>query len=475
MSTSRTVLKNIGVLSLAEGLTYALSFVLVVAISRYLGAAGLGKYSFAFAFVGLFAAISDFGLNTFSVRSVSRNRKKAQKYFSNYLGMRIIISIVTFLIPVLIIFSTEQPNDVKLTVFFASLAMAFNYLSYPFRFLFNAFERFEFQSIALITERAVALAIGLYLLFNGFGIIALAVSIAISNFVALIVNIMFAVKNFVKFQFSFDFKFWKYLFISSLPFGLVLVFRFINFRIDTIMLTFMQSYTITGIYNAAYKIIDALIVIPATIVVALFPAMSKLFRESRNALQAVFEKVFFYLFVLALPICVGITLLADRIILFVYKEQFLDSVIALQILVWTLIFLFLNYFMGYLLNSIDKQKSFTLVVFAAAIVNVSLNFILIPIYSYKGSSAATVITEFFSFALLFYFSRKNNYKVNLFTIAWKPIVAVAAMTIFLLMFRSLHILVLIPLCALIYFTVLFLVKAIGKEEMGLARNLFRKE
>lgn len=475
MSMSKTVLKNMGYLSIGEVMNYALSFLLIVAISRYLGAAGLGKYSFAFAFVSLFAALSDFGLNTFSVRSVSRDRKKAQKYFSNYLSMRIIISIVAFLIPILVIFFTKQPYDVKLTVFFASLAMAFNYLAYPFRFLFNAFERFEFQSIALITERVVALATGFYLLFSGFGVVALAIALVISNFVALLVNIMFAVKNFVKFQLSFDFKFWKYLFISSLPFGFVLVFRFINFRIDTIMLTFMQSYTATGIYNAAYKIIDALVVIPAITVVALFPAMSKLFRESRNTLQVVFEKVFFYLFSIAIPICVGITLLADRIILFVYKEQFLDSVIALQILVWTLAFLFLNHLMGYLLNSIDRQKSFTLVTFAAAIVNVSLNLVLIPIYSYKGSSAATVITEIFSFALLFYFSRKNNYRVNLFSMAWKPISAAAAMAAFLLMFRSLHIFVLIPLCALVYFAFLFLIKAIGKDEIFLIKNLFSKE
>ena len=104
MSLSKTVLKNIGYLSLGELITYALSFLLIVAISRYLGASGLGKYSFAFAFVSLIAAFSDFGLNTFSVRSVSRNRKKAQKYFSNYLGMKIIISIVAFFVPIVIIF-----------------------------------------------------------------------------------------------------------------------------------------------------------------------------------------------------------------------------------------------------------------------------------------------------------------------------------------------------------------------------------
>ena len=291
----------------------------------------------------------------------------------------------------------------------------------------------------------------------------------------MLANIFFALRHFVKFRLEFDFKFWKFLFISSLPFWFILVFRFINFRIDTIMLTFMKSYTDTGVYNAAYKIIDAMIVIPAIIVGALFPTMSKLFRKSRNSLQIVFKKVFFYLFALVLPICVGITLLADRIILFVYKEQFFDSVIALQILVWTLIFLFLNYLMGYLLNSIDRQKSFIIVTFTAAIVNISLNFALIPAYSYIGSSVATVITELFSFALLYYFSRKNNYKINLFSAIWRPLIAVIAMTVFLTMFKNLHIIILIPLCMLVYFAFLFFVKALGKEELDLLRHMFSRE
>lgn len=475
MSISKTVLKNIGYLSLAEVLTYAISFILVVAISRYLGAAGLGKYSFAFAFVGLFAAISDFGLNAFSVRSVSRDKNLAQKYFSNYLSLKIVISFVAFFLPVIIIFFTKEPYDVKLTVFFASLAMTFNYLSYPFRFLFNAFEKFEYQSIALIAERIIALIIGIFFLFNGFGIVALSIAIVVSNFISLLINMVFAVKNFVKLKFGFEFKFWQFLIISSLSFWFTIVFRFINFRIDTIMLTFMKSYTVTGIYNASYKIIDALIVIPFIVVVALFPIMSKLSKESEKSLQIVYKKSFYYLFILALPICIGITLLADRIILFVYKEQFLESVIVLQILVWTLIFLFLNHLMGYLLNSINLQKLFTLVTFVAAIANVSLNFALIPIYSFKGASVATVITEFLSFILLYYFSTKNNYKVNIIKTVPKPIFASIVMTIFLIILKSLNIFILIPLSALVYFAFLFMIKGLGKEEVDLIKNFVKKD
>ena len=474
MSRSKTILKNIGVLSIAEILTYIISFILVVAISRFLGSVGLGKYSFAFAFIGIFAVISDWGISTFSVRNVSRDKEKAQKYFSNYLSLKIIISFITFIIPILIILSTKEPFDVKLTVFFASLAMTFNYLSYSFRFLFNAFEKFEYQSLSLISERIVALIIGLFLLFNGFGVIALAITMVISNFVGLLVNAIFAVKNFVHLKLEFDFKFWKFLLICSIPFWLSLIFRVINFGIDTVMLSFMKSYTVTGIYNAAYKLIDAFTVIPFLVVIVLFPTMSKLFKESKKTLQIVYKKSFYYLFILALPICLGITLLAYRIIIFIYKEQFLESVIALQILVWALIFLFLNYLMGSLLNSINLQRLFAIITFIGASVNIILNFILISIYSFKGAAAATIVTGFLNFILLYYFSTKNNFKVNLISIASKPIFASIIMGIFLIILKNMHILILVPLSALVYFASLIVIGAIGKEELDLIKNFIKK-
>ena len=151
MSIPRTILRNLSFVTIAEILTHIISFLLIVIISRLLGSAGLGKYSFAFAFVGLFAVISDFGISTFSVRAISRDKEKAQKYFSNYLSLKIILSLVALILPITAILLTNEPLEVKFAVSLASFAMVFNYISYTFRFLFNAFERFEYQSIYLVS------------------------------------------------------------------------------------------------------------------------------------------------------------------------------------------------------------------------------------------------------------------------------------------------------------------------------------
>ena len=89
MSRARLIAKNIGALFISDTIGSILSFLLVVFIARYLGDVGLGKYSFAFAFVGLFMALSDLGTEKFVVREIAKDRSKIEKYSKNFMRQRI--------------------------------------------------------------------------------------------------------------------------------------------------------------------------------------------------------------------------------------------------------------------------------------------------------------------------------------------------------------------------------------------------
>ncbi len=470
MSIPRTILKNIGFVTIAEILTHLISFLLIVAISRLLGSVGLGKYSFAFAFVGIFAVASDLGIATFAIRAVSRDKEKTQKYFSNYLSLKIIFALIAFILPILSISFTNEPSDIKLIIFLASFAMTFNYLTYPFRFLFNAYEKFEYQSLFLVSERIVALILGIFVLLKGYGLILLISTLIISNLISLLVVLFIATKKFVRLKLGFDLKFWKFLIIGSLPFWLTIVFRTLYFRIDTIMLTFIDNYTVTGIYSAAYKLIDALIVIPVVITIVIFPIMSRLFKESNESLKLLYRKSFHYLFLLALPIATGTTLLADKFIIFVYGNEFISSAIALQTLTWVLIFIFINYSMGSLLNAINLQRLFTLAMGIGVVVNIALNFMLIPKFSFVGASVATVLTEIVVFFMLMFFTFRQGYEIGNITLYLKSIIASFLMGLLIIIFSFLHMFIIIPISAILYFYILFLIKAITKEDIDIIKN-----
>ena len=272
-----------------------------------------------------------------------------------------------------------------------------------------------------------------------------------------------------------DVESWKQNLKESMPFWITTVFISIYFRIDTIMLGFMKGFAVTGWYNAALKIIEVITRIPFLLIVAVFPALAKFHRLSYDKTKLLYEKSFYYMILLALPIATGLILLADRVILHIYSSEFTNSVIALQILAASLIFIFVNYLMGYLLNAIDRQKLFTLTSGITTIFNILLNVILIPKYSYIGAAVATLISEILSFSMLYYLTSKNKFSINLAKIVAKPIIANIAMIGFVIYLKNLHLILIISISAIIYFLVILAIKGIGKEEINLLQSLTQKK
>ena len=130
--------------------------------------------------------------------------------------------------------------------------------------------------------------------------------------------------------------------------------------------------------------------------------------------------------------------------------------------------------MGFFLNSINKQHLFTLSAGICALSNIILNFILIPKLSYIGAATATVITQFINFCLLYYFTRKHGYPLNLIKISYKPIIAGILMGVLIPYIKFLHAIYIIPIAAVAYFIALISIGGIGKEEIKLIKSFLPK-
>lgn len=471
MSEAKGIVKNAGLLLLSEMIGKGLSFFLVIAITSYLGAEGLGKYSFAFAFVGLFSVFSDFGLSTYIVREVARNKEEARKYASSMLALKLVLAVITTVLPIIIVHFIEDSPEVRMSVYIAAIATGFLYMTSVFGTLFAAYERLQHQAMINVVERILTVGLGLLLLWQGAGLLGLMSAYLASYLAVMVIAWVIAFRKTTAFGLSFDTAFWKELLKSSMPFWFTTIFITIYFRIDTVLLQMMTNYEQVGWYNAAYKALDALYFIPGAIITSVFPVMSRFHIDNRKMLQTLYEKAFYYLLLLAIPIAAGITLLSDRIINLIYIGKVPEAGIALQILIWAEAIIFVSSLVGYLLNAINKQLIFTYVTAVAAIINITINLFLIPKYGYVGASIATVATELFVLLLLYHQATKNGYTISLVKVFLKPSMAALAMSAAILMLDFLHIIILIPVAAAVYFGVLFLIKGIGKEEIEIAKEM----
>jgi O-antigen/teichoic acid export membrane protein len=480
MSTVRRIAKNTAVLMIAQVASYLLGFFYMMYTARYLGAAGFGILSFALAFTGIFAVFGDLGLQPLTTREVARSKSLAPKYLANVSLMKVILVVITFGLIALTINLMGYPEETIKVVYLLALSVIFAAFTQMFYALFQAFERMEFQAIGQMLNAALMLGGVIIALKLGFSIIGFASLYVIASVIVL--GYSFAV---MKLKFSnpasasaakaieFDWSFWKPTIKEALPFAVTTIFITVYYWISTVMLSSMKGDAVVGWYNAAYRIVLVLLFIPAAWGSAIFPVMSKFYVTSKDSLRFSFEKSFKYLTILGIPIGVGTTLLGQRLILLIFGAGYVNSIIALQILVWSLVFIFMGHTFGNLFNSLNKQIIVTKVAGICCVSNVVLNLILIPRYSLTGASIATVATEFLALALLFTWGLKIGYgipKRDLASTIIRVLISSVVMGAFIIYFHNLTLLALVPLAAFLYFVVLYIIRGINREDIDLVRR-----
>ncbi|MCK4251623.1 flippase, partial [candidate division WOR-3 bacterium] len=448
-----------------------------VYLVRYLGAVTFGKYAFAFAFTSLFVILSDLGLSVLSIREIARDTSKAGEYLTNISITKFVLSLITIVLIIVTINLMHYPQDTILAVYIVGGATVFTSLTSFFRSIFRAFERMEYEAITRIVERILIFGSVLPVLFLGYGLIEVVSAMLIAHAFIFIFTLAIIIKKFTRPVLSFDFSLCKSLIKAALPFGLASVFNVIYFQTDTVMLSIMKGDAVVGWYNAAYRLVMGMLFIPSAFVGALYPVLSRYFTSSKDSLMVVYEKSFKFLLMLAIPLGIGTTLLADRIIIFLYGENFAPSIIALQILIWVASILFIYSIVGYTLASINKQLVDTRITAVSALLNVGLNLLLIPTYSYVGAGVASIASQVFVFTCEFSYLQKNGYGFKVSKVVLKPLCAGAIMGLFIYSIRVMHInlFVIISGAIVIYVASLYVLKAFDETEMEMMKAMFKNE
>ncbi|KKG02319.1 flippase [Methanosarcina mazei] len=470
MNTINKIFQNTGFLLAGKAGTKLISLLTVIYIVRYLGDAGYGKYTFAFAFVSFFTLISEMGTHHILVREISRSQKNANLLLGNTILISIVLSFLALLLAIFSINFMNYPLETEKLVLVAALGLLFGSLSnYGIMYEVNLNMKYP-VILGLLSRIFLLISVSLVVIYDLgiFWIVILTVvSDALPNILMMIIS-----RNIFLPNFKYDAKLCKYILKESLPLAMAAVFIAIYYRIDVVMLSWLKGDVDVGIYSAAYRLTEAFTFIPVTFMVSIFPLMSRYYTESTDKLMLSYLKSFKFLFIIALPLAIGISLISDKIILTVYGNQFENSIQLLQILIWSTAIVFINYPLTQLLISTNNQKIFSTSTAICAALNVVLNFILIPNYSYIGASVATVITQLVNGFIILYYKPKELLLSQLFNEVRVPLFAAVSMAIFTFYSKYyLNLTFTIALSVILYFILLYAFGGLDYEEKKILLNL----
>lgn len=470
MSTARKIAKNTTVLFVSQIITYLLGFFITMYTARYLGVEGFGIIGSALALTGIFGVFADLGLGTVMVREVSREKSLGNKYLFNIAFLKFFLAFLMFGLIAITVYLVGYPPIVSNVVYIITLSVLIGGYTGILNAVFQANEKMEFISVGNVLNSGVMLLGTIIGISYGFDIIFFAVLYVISN-----LAVLFYIFSVYKWKFSFpkpsiDVNFWKPTLMLAIPLSIVTIFSMIAFRVDTILLSIIKGSVAVGWYTASYRLMEVFLFLPGVFAIAVFPVFSKFHVSSGDSLRFSYQKSFKYLTIISIPIAVGTTILASDIILLIYKSGFSESIIILQILIWTIPITFLNSIFGTIIPAMNRQNFLIKVTFISMLFNISLNLLLMPTYSYLAAAATTVFSELLVFTLCFYVLSKSFHLISLHKIVLKPVFASIVMGGFL-RFSHLNLFLEILLGAIIYFVVLFLIKILDKEDWDIIKQI----
>jgi len=465
MALARKIAYNVAISSASKILSTVLALVSIAFITRYLGKEGFGNYATVLAFLSFFAALADLGLYPISTREISKEGAPEAKIMGNIFSLRIISALAILAIAPIVVLLFPYPAEVKSGIIIVALSFSFSSGYQVLNGIFQKNLAMDKVAIAELAGKILQVGFIIFAVKERLGFNWIIASLLFNMVLSFAIVFLWS-RKYLRFHMEFDFKYWRHFLKESLPLGLAAIITFAYFKMDTVILSLLRSSADVGIYNAAYKVLENITFFPAMIVGLMFPLFSKHIFTEREVFLAMANKTFKVFVVIALPLVIGALFLSEGIIQVIGGGGFSEAAAVLRILVFAIALIFFGNFFNSILIAANLQKKLLCIMGAAAVINIGLNLIFIPRFSYFGAAYVSVITEFIVAALGFYVSAKT---VNYFPKAEKFLMILmsgAVMALFLFIFQQKNFFFLLMASPIIYFFFLWLFRAVKTEEIA---------
>ena len=388
----RKILGNVGWLFAERLLTMILAFFVGIWVIRYLGSENFGKLSYTTSFVALFSVIAQLGLNAIVIRNIVQEEKAAPEILGTAFVLKLIASLLTIIIIGMAIWTFDTDPNVR----WMTLIIAFS-------LMFSAFDAIEFwfQSQVLSGVLAILRSVQLImsslikLSFIAFKLPLMAfVWLILAEQVVKVLGMLWVYPKYHQSMLGWRFnwsKGWQML-QDSWPLILSGVMITIYMKIDQVMLGNMANAQAVGNYGAAVRFSEIWYFIPMAVCSSVFPAILRAKQRSKEEYYARLQQLYDIVAWMALVIAVPMTFASVPLLTTLLGKEFAEAGTILAWHIWAGPFVFLGVARSNWLMAENLTRFSFLTTSLGAIVNVWLNFLLIPPYSGVGAAIATVLS-----------------------------------------------------------------------------------
>ena len=381
-----------------------------------------GTYGTYFSLLSLsfvFNILLDLGINNYNTRSVARDNERIHLRLKGTLTLKIVLAILYLLVLFLIgYFFSYNWYELKwlLIIGFNQILVA---MILFLRSNLSALLMLKEDSIISVLDRLILILFCGYFLWAGINkefisIEFFILSQTLAYSVTLIICfIMLSTKTKV-FKLYWDFKFFKATIKSSLPFALLIFLMSIYYYSDVVMIERMKNNHEAVSYAHGYRFFMAFNMIGFLFAGILLPIFSKMIKDKVD-IKAITWLSFRLIFLISVIICLAMWPIKEEILSWRYALNGDDLQHSSNTFGWLLlsfVAVSCNYIFGTLLTANGSLKQLNTMALIGVLINLILNFSLIPSYGSEGAAFASMITQFFTLIAQIYIGHKF-FKFNL--------------------------------------------------------------
>jgi len=377
-----SVARNTLIMLASQLVTLTTTLIWNVAVQRKLGAAVFGELFYAQSLALTGAVFMDAGIATYLTKQVARDPQQSRRLLSTAISVRTFSTALVYMsiLGWAILTNTQKPLTPEgfLAVVVVGLALVVTSFTQACAATFQGNENMRWQALGTIGEKLTVTVVSILLLLLGYGLVAVAAVMVLGAAVNLIVvGTQAARRGWIQWQF--DRRLAWALLRGGAPFFLWGAFGVIYQRNATLQLQALTDSTTVGWFGSAVRWYETLSFVPYIFQAAVLPVLSRTFVGESDTMARTSRRSFDLIILAALPISLGVVLLAPQLIALVGGlEKYSGSVVPLRILGVSLVPLYVDMILATILVSVDKQRQWATVAVIAALLNPIANAWLIP-------------------------------------------------------------------------------------------------
>ncbi len=407
-TAKHTIIYSIGNLSVK-----LVGFVLLPLYTTYLTTSDYGFLAIIEAIAQFSIAILGFRLSTAMLRwaSAEKNSKKQKEIIFTALSSSLII-LSPFILSFFIFadyFSEIVFNTSSYTkyIFFISIYIFFEIYNIFILDLLRLRDKSILYISIVLVKLLFSLCLNIYFVgFAKIGVDGIILSMIISSLVFSFATFPFVISQI---KFRFNIKTAKEMFSYGFPLIFATISSMVLTLADRFVIKHYFSLSEVGVYNLGYKIASVInVVFIQSFQMGFLPIAFKMF-EKKNAKEFFSKVLSYFTFILVLGIIL-ISLFSKEIILLLSKDtDYYEAYKIVPLISITFLMKGIYYIFSLGLHFVKKTKYNSFIVLIGAIINIILNFILIPNYNIYGAATASIISSIVIMYLYYYYSQREYY------------------------------------------------------------------